>query len=166
MTGGNRAAWRQARPEIGIGAVAVARPRQLVTPRRSGGAAVAMAAGVISLLVLRSLVPRHRRGLEDVSGPDPPCPRRCCRPSPPVAARSRPADAQASMTAYEAGLRGPVGTPAGLAARRADGADLHDDPAAARRALPPAALVMTACGPGRPGLAPPGRPVRSRASCT
>ncbi len=99
-------------------------------------AVVAVAAAVISLLVLRSLVPPATPGSspEDVSGPDP------AVPAPVLSSfsrqwrrRSRLADAQASMTAYEAALRGQLEHL--LASRLAErhGISLYDDPAAARR---------------------------------
>ena len=95
-------------------------------------AVVAVAAGVISLLVLRSLVRPMAQGSapEDVSGPDP------AVPTPVLSSfsrqwrrRSRLADAQASMSAYEAGLRSQLEHL--LASRLAErhGISLYDDPA-------------------------------------
>jgi hypothetical protein len=130
--------WRAARPEIIIAAVAVAATAVAgyAVAGRGALAVVAVAAGVISLVVLRSLV----RPLsltsppEDVSGPDP------AVPAPVLSSfsrqwrrRSRLADAQASMAAYEAGVRGQLEHL--LASRLAErhGISLYDDPAAARR---------------------------------
>ena len=101
-------------------------------------ALVAVAAGVISLVVLRSLVrpPSLASSAEDVSGPDP------AVPAPVLSSfsrqwrrQSRLGDAQASMTAYEAGLRGQLEHL--LASRLAErhGISLYDDPAAARQAF-------------------------------
>ena len=101
-------------------------------------ALVAVAAGVISLVVLRSLVrpPPLASSAEDVSGLDP------AVPAPVLSSfsrqwrrQSRLGDAQASMTAYEAGLRGQLEHL--LASRLAErqGISLYDDPAAARQAF-------------------------------
>ena len=101
-------------------------------------ALVAVAAAVISLAVLRSLVPSlpPASSAEDVSGPDP------AVPAPVLSSfsrqwrrQSRLSDAQASMTAYEAGLRGQLEHL--LASRLAErhGISLYDDPAAARQAF-------------------------------
>jgi hypothetical protein len=103
---------------------------------RGAFAVVAVMAGVVSLLVLRSLVrpASLASSAEDVSGPDP------AVPAPVLSSfsrqwrrRSRLADAQASMTAYQAGLRGQLENL--LASRLAErhGISLYDDPAAARR---------------------------------
>jgi hypothetical protein len=130
--------WRQALPEIIIAAVAVTATAAAgyAVAGRGALAVVAVAAGVISLVVLRSLV----RPLsltsppEDVSGPDP------AVPAPVLSSfsrqwrrRSRLADAQASMAAYQAGVRGQLEHL--LASRLAErhGISLYDDPAAARR---------------------------------
>jgi hypothetical protein len=130
--------WRQALPEIIIAAVAVIATAAAgyAVAGRGALAVVAVAAGVISLVVLRSLV----RPLsltsppEDVSGPDP------AVPAPVLSSfsrqwrrRSRLADAQASMAAYQAGVRGQLEHL--LASRLAErhGISLYDDPAAARR---------------------------------
>ena len=99
---------------------------------------MAVTAGVISLVVLRSLVrpPALASSAEDVSGPDP------AVPAPVLSSfsrqwrrRSRLSDAQASMTAYQAGLRGQLEHL--LASRLAErhGISLYDDPAAARQAF-------------------------------
>jgi len=101
-------------------------------------ALVAVAAAVISLVVLRSLVHPPPLGppAEDVSGPDP------AVPAPVLSSfsrqwrrQSRLGDAQASMTAYEAGLRAQLEHL--LASRLAErhGISLYDDPAAARQAF-------------------------------
>ena len=120
-------------------------------------AVVAVAAGVASLVVLRGLVlpPSPMSPPEDVSGPDPAVP-------PPVLSsfsrqwrrRSRLADAQASMSAYESGLRGQLERL--LASRLAErhGISLYEDPAAARR-------VFGGGSPGHDSLWPwidPARP--------
>ena len=130
--------WRRALPEIVIAAAAVAATAAAgyAVAGPGGFAAVAVAAGVISLLVLRSLArpPSLGSSPEDVSGPDP------AVPTPVLSSfsrqwrrRSRLADAQASMTAYEAGLRGQLEHL--LASRLAErhGVSLYDDPDAARR---------------------------------
>jgi len=101
-------------------------------------ALVAVVAAVISLVVLRSLVrpPPLGSPAEDVSGPDP------AVPAPVLSSfsrqwrrQSRLGDAQASMTAYEAGLRAQLEHL--LASRLAErhGISLYDDPAAARQAF-------------------------------
>ena len=153
-------------PEIVIAAVAVAATAAAGYAVAGPGAlaVVAVAAGVISLIVLRSLVrpPSLASSPEDVSGPDP------AVPAPVLSSfsrqwrrRSRLADAQASMTAYEAGLRGQLEHL--LASRLAErhGISLYDDPAAARRRSPGAVPATTASGrgstPARPAApAPPG----------
>ncbi|MDX6339670.1 MAG: hypothetical protein QOG05_7010 [Streptosporangiaceae bacterium] len=144
--------WRAARPEIIIAAVAVAATAVAgyAVAGRGALAVVAVAAGVISLVVLRSLV----RPLsltsppEDVSGPDP------AVPAPVLSSfsrqwrrRSRLADAQASMAAYEAGVRGQLEHL--LASRLAErhGISLYEDPAAARR-------VFAGGSPGHDSLWP------------
>ena len=94
--------------------------------------------GPDTLVVLRSLVrpPPLASSAEDVSGPDP------AVPAPVLSSfsrqwrrQSRLGDAQASMTAYEAGLRGQLEHL--LASRLAErhGISLYDDPAAARQAF-------------------------------
>ncbi len=135
---GTGTGWRLAVPEIIIAVAAVAAVAAAGYAVAGPGAiaVVAVAAGVISLAVLGSLV----RPLpltsppEDVSGPDP------AVPAPVLSSfsrqwrrRSRLQDAQASMTAYEAGLRGQLEHL--LASRLAErhGISLYDDPAAARR---------------------------------
>jgi len=157
--------WRAVLPEIIIAAFAVAATAAAgyAVAGRGALAVVAVAAGVISLLVLRSLV----RPLaltsppEDVSGPDP------AVPAPVLSSfsrewrrRSRLADAQASMSAYEAGLRGQLEHL--LASRLAErhGVSLYDDPAAARR-------VFAGSSPGHDSLwpwidpAPPAQPAQT-----
>ncbi len=147
---GTGAGWRPALPEIVMAAVVVAAVAAAGYAVAGPGAiaVVAVAAGVISLAVLRSLV----RPLpltsppEDVSGPDP------AVPAPVLSSfsrqwrrRSRLQDAQASMTAYEAGLRGQLEHL--LASRLAErhGISLYDDPATARR-------VFAGDGPGYDSL--------------
>ena len=130
--------WRAAMPEIIIAAVAVAATAAAgyAGGGRGAFAVVAIGAGVISLIVLRSLIRplSLASSPEDASGPDP------AVPAPVLSTfsrqwrrRSRLADAQASMTAYEAGLRGQLENL--LASRLAErhGISLYDDPAAARR---------------------------------
>jgi hypothetical protein len=127
-------------PELIIAAVAVAATAAAGYAVAGPGALalVAVAAGVISLVVLRSLVrpPSLASSAEDVSGPDP------AVPAPVLSSfsrqwrrQSRLGDAQASMTAYEAGLRGQLEHL--LASRLAErhGISLYDDPAAARQAF-------------------------------
>ncbi len=157
--------WRQARPEIVIAAFAVAATAAAgyAVAGPGGFAVVMVAAAVISLLVLRSLLPPPSPGSspEDVSGPDP------AVPAPVLSSfsrqwrrRSRLADAQAAMTAYEAGLRGQLEHL--LASRLAErhGVSLYDDPAAARRVFaggsPGHDSLWPWIDPGRP--APPDRP--------
>jgi hypothetical protein len=127
-------------------------------------ALVAVAAGVISLIVLRTLVrpPSLASSAEDVSGPDP------AVPAPVLSSfsrqwrrQSRLGDAQASMTAYEAGLRGQLEHL--LASRLAErhGISLYDDPAAARQAFtrgsPGYESLWRWVDPGRPAEpSPPG----------
>ena len=132
--------WRAAMPEIIIAAVAVAvtAAAGYAVGGRGAFAVVVVGAGVISLIVLRSLIRplSLASSPEDASGPDP------AVPAPVLSTfsrqwrrRSRLADAQASMTAYEAGLRGQMENL--LASRLAErhGISLYDDPAAARRAF-------------------------------
>jgi hypothetical protein len=127
-------------PELIIAAVTVAATAAAGYAVAGPGALalVAVAAGVISLVVLRSLVrpPSLSSAAEDVSGPDP------AVPAPVLSSfsrqwrrQSRLGDAQASMTAYEAGLRGQLEHL--LASRLAEqhGISLYDDPAAARQAF-------------------------------
>lgn len=127
-------------PELIIAALAVAATAAAGYAVAGPGAValVAVAAGVISLVVLRSLVrPQSLASSpEDVSGPDP------AVPAPVLSSfsrqwrrQSRLADAQASMTAYQAGLRGQLEHL--LATRLAErhGISLYDDPAAARQAF-------------------------------
>ena len=130
--------WRAVLPEIVIAAVAVAATAAAgyAVAGRGAFAVVAVGAGVASLLVLRSMVrpASLASSAEDVSGPDP------AVPTPVLSSfsrewrrRSRLADAQASMPAYQAGLRGQLENL--LASRLAErhGISLYDDPAAARR---------------------------------
>ena len=132
--------WRAAMPEIIVAAVAVAvtAAAGYAVGGRGAFAVVVVGAGVISLIVLRSLIRplSLASSPEDASGPDP------AVPAPVLSTfsrqwrrRSRLADAQASMTAYEAGLRGQMENL--LASRLAErhGISLYDDPAAARRAF-------------------------------
>ena len=127
-------------PELIIATLAVAATAAAGYAVAGPGAValVAVAAGVISLVVLRSLVrPQSLASSpEDVSGPDP------AVPAPVLSSfsrqwrrQSRLADAQASMTAYQAGLRGQLEHL--LATRLAErhGISLYDDPAAARQAF-------------------------------
>ena len=127
-------------PELLIAAVAVAATAAAgyAVAGPAALALVAVAAGVISLVVLRSLVrpPSLASSAEDISGPDP------AVPAPVLSSfsrqwrrQSRLGDAQASMTAYEAGLRGQLEHL--LASRLAErhGISLYDDPAAARQAF-------------------------------
>jgi hypothetical protein len=127
-------------PELIIAAVAVAATAAAGYAVAGPGAfaLVAVAAAAISLVVLRSLVrpPPLASSAEDVSGPDP------AVPAPVLSSfsrqwrrQSRLGDAQASMTAYEAGLRGQLEHL--LASRLAErhGISLYDDPAAARQAF-------------------------------
>jgi hypothetical protein len=124
-------------PELIVAAVAVAATAAAGYAVAGPGAValVTVAAAVISLVVLRSLVrpPTLASSAEDVSGPDP------AVPAPVLSSfsrqwrrQSRLGDAQASMTAYEAGLRGQLEHL--LASRLAErhGISLYDDPAAAR----------------------------------
>jgi len=130
--------WRPARPEIVIAVawVAATAAAGYAVAGPGASAVVVVAAGVISLVVLISLVrpPSLASPPEDVSGPDP------AVPAPVLSSfsrqwrrRSRLADAQASMTAYEAGLRGQLEHL--LASRLAErhGISLYDDPVAARQ---------------------------------
>jgi hypothetical protein len=125
-------------PEIIVAAVAVAATAAAgyAVAGRGAFAVVAVGAGVISLIVLRSLIRplSLASSPEDASGPDP------AVPAPVLSSfsrqwrrRSRLADAQASLAAYEAGLRGQLENL--LASRLAErhGISLYDDPAAARR---------------------------------
>jgi hypothetical protein len=135
---GTQPFWRAVLPEIIVAAVAVAATGAAgyAVAGRGAFAVVAVWAGVISLIVLRSLIlPLSRASSpEDASGPDP------AVPAPVLSSfsrqwrrRSRLADAQASLAAYEAGLRGQLENL--LASRLAErhGISLYDDPAAARR---------------------------------
>jgi hypothetical protein len=132
--------WRAVMPEIIVAAVAVAATAAAgyAVAGRGAFAVVAVGAGVISLTVLRSLIRplSLASSPEDASGPDP------AVPAPVLSTfsrqwrrRSRLADAQASLAAYEAGLRGQLENL--LASRLAErhGISLYDDPAAARRAF-------------------------------
>jgi len=162
VTGGG---WRPALPEIVIAAIAVAATGAAGYAVAGPGAlaVVAVAAGLLSLAVLVSLVrqPWLPSSPEDLSGPDP------AVPAPVLSSfsrhwrrRSRLADAQASMAAYEAGVRGQLEHL--LASRLAErhGISLYDDPAAARR-------VFAGGDPGHESLwrwidpARPGRPAQA-----
>ena len=127
-------------PELVIAAVAVTATAAAGYAVAGPGAfaLVAVVGAVISLVVARSLVrpPPLAPPAEDVSGPDP------AVPAPVLSSfsrqwrrQSRLGDAQASMTAYEAGLRGQLEHL--LASRLAErhGISLYDDPAAARQAF-------------------------------
>jgi hypothetical protein len=135
---GTQPFWREVLPEIIVAAVAVAATGAAgyAVAGRGAFAVVAVGAGVISLIVLRSLIRplSLASSPEDASGPDP------AVPAPVLSSfsrqwrrRSRLADAQASLAAYEAGLRGQLENL--LASRLAErhGISLYDDPAAARR---------------------------------
>jgi hypothetical protein len=135
----DQAGWPP-RPELIIAALAVTATAAAGYAVAGPGAValVAVAAGVISLVVLRSLVrpPPLASSAEDVSGPDP------AVPAPVLSSfsrqwrrQSRLGDAEASLTAYEAGLRGQLEHL--LASRLAErhGISLYDDPAAARLAF-------------------------------
>ena len=156
--------WRAVLPEIIIAAVAVAATAAAgyAVAGRGAFAVVAVGAGVISLVVLRSLIRpvSLASSPEDVSGPDP------AVPAPVLSSfsrqwrrRSRLADAQASMRAYEGGLRGQLENL--LASRLAErhGISLYDDPAAARRVFAGESAAYDSLwpwiDPARPGL--PGR---------
>ena len=134
-----RASWPPG-PELVIAAVAVTATAAAGYAVAGPGAfaLVAVVAAVISLAVARSLVqpPALAPPAEDVSGPDP------AVPAPVLSSfsrqwrrQSRLGDAQASMTAYQAGLRGQLEHL--LASRLAErhGISLYDDPAAARQAF-------------------------------
>jgi hypothetical protein len=134
-----RASWPPG-PELVIAALAVTATAVAGYAVAGPGAfaLVAVVAAVISLVVARSLVrpPALESPAEDVSGPDP------AVPAPVLSSfsrqwrrRSRLGDAQASMTAYQAGLRGQLEHL--LASRLAErhGISLYDDPAAARQAF-------------------------------
>jgi hypothetical protein len=159
--GPGRAGWPPL-PELIIAAVTVAATAAAGYAVAGPGALalVAVAAAVISLVVLRSLVrpPSLASPAEDVSGPDP------AVPAPVLSSfsrqwrrQSRLSDAQASMTAYQAGLRGQLEHL--LASRLAErhGISLYDDPATARQ-------IFTQGNPGYDSLwrwvdpAPPGAP--------
>ena len=132
--------WRAVMPEIVVAAVAVAATAAAgyAVGGRGAFAVVAVGAGVISLIVLRSLIRplSLASSPEDASGPDP------AVPAPVLSTfsrqwrrRSRLADAQASMTAYDAGLRGQLENLLASRLAERDGISLYDDPAAARRAF-------------------------------
>ena len=156
---GSQLAVRQ-RPELIIAAVAVAATAAAGYAVAGPGAfaLVAVAAGVISLIVLRSLVRAAAAGVarpRTSAVPTRRCRRRCCRRSPasggggPGWPTPRP-----RWPAYEAGLRGQLEHL--LASRLAErhGISLYDDPAAARQAF-------AGDNPGYDGLWPwidPARP--------
>jgi len=160
------AGWHGAVPEIIIAAalvaVAAAAGYALAGPRAAAVIVVISAVG--ALAVLRGLLrpaPLPPAG-EDVSGPDP------AVPVPVLSSfsglwrrQSRLADAQASMPAYEAGLRRPLEHL--LASRLAErhGISLYDDPAAARRVFtggrPAGEQLWWWIDPARPAAGQPGR---------
>ena len=174
---GSRTIWRAVTPEIIVAAVAVAATAAAgyAVAGRGAFAVVAVGAGVISLIVLRSLIRplSLASSPEDASGPDP------AVPAPVLSTfsrqwrrRSRLADAQASLAAYEAGLRGQLENL--LASRLAErhGISLYDDPAAARRAFAGESATYDGLwpwiDPARPGPADqprdqPGIPYRTLA---
>jgi hypothetical protein len=132
--------WRQALPEIIIAAAAVVAiaAAGYAVAGRGALAVVAVAAGVISLVVLRSLVRPQplASSPEDASGPDP------AVPAPVLSSfsrqwrrQSRLGDAQASMAAYQAGLRGQLEHLLASQLAERHGISLYDDPAAARLAF-------------------------------
>jgi hypothetical protein len=164
-TGWPGAGWRGAIPEIimatAVVAVTAAAAYALAGLRAVGVIVVISAAG--ALVVLRALVlppPLPSLG-EDVSGPDP------AVPTPVLSSfsglwrrQSRLADAQASMPAYEAGLRRQLENL--LASRLAErhGISLYDDPAEARRVFgggsPASDRLWWWIDPARPATPPPG----------
>ena len=139
-TGWPGAGWRGAVPEIIIAAalVAVAAAAGYALAGPDAAAVIVVVSATGALAVLRGLLrpaPLPPAG-EDVSGPDP------AVPVPVLSSfsglwrrQSRLADAQASMPAYEAGLRRPLEHL--LASRLAErhGISLYGDPAAARQAF-------------------------------
>ena len=140
MNGRVQSPWRGALPEICVAGASVAATAAAGYALAGPGAMalVAVLAAACVLGFLRTLVPpqRPRPGGTDLAGPDP------AVPSPAVASysgywrrESRVADAQASIGAYEAGLRPQLEHL--LASRLAErhGISLYDDPAAARRAF-------------------------------
>ena len=156
--------WRRALPEIVIAAAAVAATAAAgyAVAGPGGFAAVAVAAGVISLLVLRSLArpPSLGSSPEDVSGPDP------AVPTPVLSSfsrqwrrRSRLADAQASMTAYRQACAAnwstcwPRGWPSGTGSACTTTRTPHGG------CLPGAVPLTAASGHGSTR---PGRPRRTR----
>ena len=158
-----RAGWPPL-PELIIAAAAVTATAAAGYAVAGPGALalVAVAAAVISLAVLRSLVPSlpPASSAEDVSGPDP------AVPAPVLSSfsrqwrrQSRLSDAQASMTAYEAGLRSQLEHL--LASRLAErhGISLYDDPGAARQAFaqgnPGYDSLWRWVDPARPAAPPP-----------
>ena len=179
-TGWPGAGWRGAVPEIIITAalVAVAAAAGYALAGARAVAVVVVISAVCALAVLRGLVrpaPLPAAG-EDVSGPDP------AVPAPVLSSfsglwrrQSRLADAQASMPAYEAGLRRQLENL--LASRLAErhGISLYDDPAQARQVftggrpandglwwwIDPARLAPAPAAPPGPVRAP-GHPGRSQ----
>jgi hypothetical protein len=164
-------------PELTIAAIAVAAAAAagyaLAGPMAA--ALVAMVSGVAGLILLRFLLPPRAAGPagEDLSGPDPAVP-------PPVLStftgtwrrQSRLADAQASRSAYDAGLRPQLEhlLASRLAERR--GISLYDDPDAAQdaftRGQPGYDVLWTWIDPARPAVSDrardlPGIPFRTLA---
>jgi len=166
-TGWPGAGWRGAVPEIIVAAalvaVAAAAGYALAGPRAAAVVVVISAVG--ALAVLRGLVrpaPLPPAG-EDVSGPDPAVPMPMLSSFSGLWRRqSRLADAQASMPAYEAGLRRPLEHL--LASRLAErhGISLYDDPAAARQVFtggrPAGDQLWWWIDPARPAARPGGAP--------
>jgi hypothetical protein len=171
-TGWPGAGWRGAVPEILISAalVAVAGAAGYALAGARAVAVVVVVSAVGALAVLRGLVrpaPLPAAG-EDVSGPDP------AVPAPVLSSfsglwrrQSRLADAQASMPAYEAGLRRQLENL--LASRLAErhAISLYDDPAQARQVFtggrPANDPLWWWIDPARPAPAPPRPPAPGRA---
>jgi hypothetical protein len=182
-TGWPGAGWRGAIPEIIIAAVlvTVAAATAYALAGLRAVAVIVVISAACALVVLRGLVlpPPLRSVPEDVSGPDP------AVPSPVLSSfsglwrrQSRLADAQASMPAYEAGLRRQLENL--LASRLAErhGISLYDDLAGARRVFTggspandrlwwwidparpatPSPGAAPPPGAGQPGTGPPAHP--------
>jgi hypothetical protein len=162
-------------PELAIAgcAVAAAAAAGYALAGPAAIALVAMVSGVGGLILLRYLVPPPPPATqgEDLSGPDP------AVPLPVLSSftgtwrrQSRLADAQASRTAYDAGLRPQLEhlLASRLAERR--GISLYDDPAAARDAFTGGQAgydgLWSWIDPGRPAVTKtdqPGIPFRTLA---